>query len=188
MIRAMQDAEQIVAGYLAELLTPLPVPEPPAEVKVVAIQTWSDPLPPQTATGQTRYLLCVAAGVKLAVPMDDVTHMLPMPPLSPPNSANPICLGRWRHPSGEARVADLGAILSPDMSGAQADTLVILGNRAWALACAVNDEPVVLEGEGIQWRHGATSRPWLVGMSKEPKCGVIGTAALIEWLEQELGP
>jgi hypothetical protein len=190
MTRAMQDAEQIVADYLAELLTPaLPAAAPQAEVKVVTIETWRNGQPADApAPADARYLLCLAAGVRLAVPMRDVTHMLPMPPLTPPNTTNPICLGRWRHPSGEARVADLAAILSPDMAGAPASTLVLLGDRQWALACIVDDEPVDLDAAAIQWRTGATTRPWLAGMSQEPKCGVVGTTALIEWLEKELGP
>jgi purine-binding chemotaxis protein CheW len=187
----MNDAEQIVADYLAELLTPAmaAVETAPAQVKVVAIETWSAPAAsiPQVSPQLPRYLLCVAAGVKVAVPMADITHMLPMPPLTAPNSANPICLGRWRHPSGEARVADLAAILSPEMAGAHAPTLVLLGDRRWALACEVTDEPVEIAGESVLWRDGASTRPWLAGMSREPRCGVIGTAALIEWLEQELG-
>lgn len=193
MIGKMNDAEQIVADYLAELLTPAPAlaDAKPAEVKVVAIETWRAPVveaPVEEAPRSPRYLLCVAAGVKVAVAMADVTHMLPMPPLSAPHSSNPICLGRWRHPSGEARVADLAAILSPEMAGAHAPTLVLLGDRRWALACEVTDEPVDIASEGVLWRDGATTRPWLAGMSKEPRCGVIGTAALIAWLEQELGP
>lgn len=187
MSRTMQDAEQIVSGYLAELLTPAPIAPSPAELKVVSIESWRDNYVPRRGA-DPRYLLCSAGGVKLAVPMIDVTHMLPMPPLTPPNTTNPICMGRWRHPSGEARVADLGAILSPDMAGASASTLVILGNRAWALGCVVDDETVELHADAVQWRHGATSRPWLVGMSRDPKCGVVDTAALIAWLEQELEP
>jgi hypothetical protein len=193
VIGNMNDAEQIVADYLAELLTPAPVAADaaPAQVKVVAIETWRNApaaeVPEQTSQ-PPRYLLCVAAGVKVAVPMADITHMLPMPPLTPPRNANAICLGRWRHPSGEARVADLAAILSPDMAGAHAPTLVLLGDRRWALACEVTDEPVEIDGASVLWRDGAATRPWLAGMSKEPRCGVIGTTALIEWLEQELGP
>lgn len=193
MIGNMNDAEQIVADYLAELLTPAPVAAEasPAQVKVVAIETWRNAPAmdvPADSLQAPRYLLCVAAGVKVAVPMDDITHMLPMPPLTPPRNTNPICLGRWRHPSGEARVADLAAILSPDMAGAHAPTLVLLGDRRWALACEVTDEPVEIDGASVLWRDGAATRPWLAGMSKEPRCGVIGTTALIEWLEQELGP
>jgi hypothetical protein len=189
-MRAMQDAEQVVADYLAELLTPAsPAAAPDAEVKIVSIDPWRTVPNDEPATrADSRYLLCLAAGVRLAVPMADITHMLPMPPLTPPNTTNPICLGRWRHPSGVARVADLAAILSPDMAGAQASTLILLGDSAWALACIVNDEPVELNATAIQWRTGATTRPWLAGMSQEPKCGVVGTTALIEWLEKELGP
>jgi len=190
-MRAMQDAEQIVADYLAELLTPVAVPAqaPAAEVKVVAFEPWRNtPTSGPAREADCRYLLCVAAGVKLAVPMAEVTHVIPMPPLTPPNTSNPICLGRWRHPSGEARVADLAAILSPDLSGAPTMTLVILRERTWALACVVDEEPVELLPEAIQWRRGAATRPWLAGMSPEPKCGVVDPTALIEWLEKELGP
>jgi hypothetical protein len=183
----MQDVEQIVADYLAELLTPAPAPVAKPELKVVPIQSWRDATV-ASRQADPRYLLCRAGGVKLAVPMADVTHMVPMPPLSPPNVPNPICMGRWRHPGGEARVADMGAVLSPDMAGISVATLVILRDRAWAIACVIDDEPVELHADAIQWRQGATSRPWLAGMSKEPKCGVVDTAALISWLEQELGP
>lgn len=189
-MRTMHDAEQLVADYLAELLTPaahaVPAPAPSTDVKVVAIEPWRGGA--ATADKACRYLLCVAAGVKLAVPMADVTHLLPMPPLTPPNITNPICLGRWRHPSGEARVVDLAAVLSPDMAGAPVTTLVILRERIWALACVVDEETVDISPDAIQWRDGATTRPWLAGMSLEPKCGVVGTTALIEWLEKELGP
>ncbi|MGE7138212.1 hypothetical protein ACQKIE_11340 [Luteibacter sp. NPDC031894] len=190
-MRAMQDAEQIVADYLADLLTPAAVPKeaPAAEVKVVAFEPWRNtPTSAPSRDAACRYLLCVAAGVKLAVPMADVTHVIPMPPLTAPSSSNPVCLGRWRHPSGEARVADLAAILSPDLSGAPVMTLVILQGRNWALACVVDEEPVELSPDTIQWRRGAANRPWLAGMSPEPKCGVVDTTALIEWLEKELGP
>ncbi|MGA7438267.1 MAG: hypothetical protein WBW32_09085 [Luteibacter sp.] len=193
MIGNMNDAEQIVADYLAELLTPAPVvaDASPAQVQVVAIESWRNTAPVQeseAASQPPRYLLCVAAGVKVAVAMADITHMLPMPPLTPPRNTNPVCLGRWRHPSGEARVADLAAILSPDMAGAHAPTLVLLGDRRWALACEVTDEPVEIDSASVMWRDGAATRPWLAGMSKELRCGVIGTTALIAWLEQELGP
>ena len=52
----------------------------------------------------------------------------------------------------------------------------------------LTDRLVELDAMAIQWRKGATTRPWLAGMSQEPKCGVVGTTALIEWLEKELGP
>jgi len=190
MMRATQEAEQIVADYLADLLTPAPASAvaPAGAVQVVAFEPWRTmPGSDASRASDLRYLLCVAAGVRLAVPMADVTHVLPMPPLTPPNTSNPICLGRWRHPSGEARVADLAAILSPDMAGATTTTLVILRDRTWALACVVDEEPVELQAEAIQWRTGAATRPWLAGMSFEPKCGVVGTTAMIEWLEKELG-
>lgn len=191
MIRPMQDAEQVVADYLAELLTPAVMPSAVPETRgaVVAIETWRNA--PAAAAGppvDARYLLCIAAGVKLAIPMAEVSHVLPIPPLSPPSTPNPVCLGRWRHPGGEARVADLAAILSPDMAGALASNLVLLGKHGWALACIVTDEPVELHPDAIQWRHGAATRPWLAGMAHEPKCGVVDTAALIEWLEKELDP
>jgi hypothetical protein len=190
MMRSRTDAEQLVADYLAELLTPAPTAaaDPVGEVHVIAFEPWRNtPVSQPAREDDSRYLLCVAAGVKLALPMADVTHLLPMPPLTPPNTNNPICLGRWRHPSGEARVADLAAVLSPDMGGAPASALVILRDRVWALACVVDEEPVELDAEAIQWRHGVTTRTWLAGMSLEPKCGVVGTTALIEWLEKELG-
>ena len=89
----------------------VPPAVPDAEVKIVSIDPWRTVATAEPATrADSRYLLCLAAGVRLAVPMADITHMLPMPPLTPPNTTNPICLGRWRHPSGVARVADLAEL------------------------------------------------------------------------------
>ncbi|TCV94176.1 hypothetical protein EC912_104374 [Luteibacter rhizovicinus] len=188
MTTSMQAADQLVADYLAELLTPAAI-VPAAVVQVMAFEPGRKSSGTELVVeGDTRYLLCIAAGVRLAIPMRDVIHLLPMPPLAPTVATRPICLGRWRHPSGEARVADLAAVMSPDMAGSPATTLVLLSDRQWALACTVEDEPVVFGPDAIQWRTNATTRPWLAGMAKEPKCGVVDTAALIEWLEREECP
>ena len=66
-----------------------------------------------------------------------------------------------------------------DMAGAEADTLLLLHDRTWALACTVYEESVVLDAEGIAWRTPTQSRPWLVGMMRELRCGVIDVPALI---------
>jgi purine-binding chemotaxis protein CheW len=192
-----QAAEQIVADYLSALLSPAVTegditveqthssepgdpgysPEPQWEV---ALPEASLPAPTHSVP---RYLLCSAAGVRLALPMREVRHVLPMPPLVTSADDPPLCLGRWRHPGGEARVADLAGVLSADMAGAPASTLVLLNDRSWALACVVDDEPVHLEADAIQWRSAGGARPWLAGMVRELRCGVLDADALIDMLE-----
>jgi purine-binding chemotaxis protein CheW len=174
------NADQLVADYLAVLLTPAAQAAP---LQVVTFDPWRQGNGAAAQGEPPRYLLCRAAGVRLAVPMRTVRHVLPMPPLVVAGNDRPPCLGRWRHPGGEARVADLAAVLAPDMAGAAATSLVLLADRAWALACVVDEEPVHLEHEAIQWRPGATTRPWLAGMARELSCGVLDTLALADMLD-----
>lgn len=186
-LRAIQDADQIVVDYLSALLKPAPSsliePEPMSH----GVPQARAPVVPhnvEPVAHVPRYLLCMAAGVRMAIPMGDIRHMVPMPPLRPIAGDPSICLGRWRHPGGEAKVVDLAAILSPDMAGAEADTLLLLQDRSWALACTVYEESVELAAEGIAWRTPTASRPWLVGMMRELRCGVIDVTALIATLER----
>jgi purine-binding chemotaxis protein CheW len=188
-LRAIQDADQLVSDYLSALLKPAPsslIEQPP---KQHAPSQARAPVSPRTAEpadveSPARYLLCMAAGVRLALPMGEVRHMVPMPPMRPVAGDPAVCLGRWRHPGGEAKVVDLAAILAPDMAGAEADTLLLLHDRSWALACTVYEESVKLAPDGIAWRTPSASRPWLVGMMRELRCGVIDVTALIDTLER----
>lgn len=185
-LRAIQDADQIVVDYLSALLKPAPSSLiEPVPISQGAPQARAPVAPhnPEPTSHVPRYLLCMAAGVRMAIPMGEIRHMVPMPPMSPVAGDPPICLGRWRHPGGEAKVVDLAAILSPDMAGADADTLLLLQDRSWALACTVYEESVELAAEGIAWRTPTQSRPWLVGMMRELRCGVIDVSALIATLE-----
>lgn len=184
-LRSFQDADELVADYLSALLKPAPssLVEPPPKSHALPQTRAAVPLTASpesmSAENTSRYLLCEAAGVRLALPMGEVRHMVPLPPLRPEPGDPDICLGHWRHPGGEARVIDLAALLAPDMAGAEADTLLLLNDRTWALACTVYEESVVLDAEGIAWRTPTQSRPWLVGMMRELRCGVIDVPALI---------
>jgi hypothetical protein len=178
------NAEQIVAEYLTGLLTPAPAAAP---LQVVAFDPWRQGHGcPVASEAPPRYLLCRAAGVRLAVPMRSVRHVLPMPPLVVGQTDRSPCLGRWRHPGGESRVADLAAVLAPDMAGAPATSLVLLADSEWALACVVDEEPVHLEHDAVQWREAATTRPWLAGMARELSCGVLDTQALATMLDMSM--
>jgi hypothetical protein len=110
-----------------------------------------------------------------------------MPPLVVGDDDRSPCLGRWRHPGGEARVADLAAVLAPDMAGAPAPSLVLLAEREWALACVVDEEPVHLGNDAIQWRAAAVTRPWLAGMARELSCGVLDASSLMDMLDMTAG-
>jgi purine-binding chemotaxis protein CheW len=202
-----QAAEQIVADYLSALLKPATAEDDVAVERTSAPELaghegmgqesaaqayapepqWEVALPEAALPAPThsipRYLLCSAAGVRLALPMREVRHVLPMPPLITSADDLPLCLGSWRHPGGEARVADLAGVLSADMAGSPASTLVLLNDRSWALACVVDDEPVHLEADAIQWRSAGGARPWLAGMVRELRCGVLDADALIDMLE-----
>jgi hypothetical protein len=167
----MLPAERAVDAYLTDLLTEAP---PQAPVPAAA-PAW----PPAASD----YLLCVAGGVRIAMPMAQVEDMLP----APLAGSDALYAGHPRQGEQSLRVVDLAPILAADLVEPSADMLVVLSGRRWALACRIEEDPLRIASSDVEWRVGRaerSSRPWLGGMHKDGRCALLDVAALVEMLDQ----
>lgn len=168
----MLPAERAVDAYLDDLLTEAP-PQVPLPVDA---PSW----PPAASD----YLLCVAGGVRIAMPMAQVEDMLP----APLAGSAALYAGHPRHGGDQPlRVIELAPILAADLVEPAADMLVVLSGRRWALACRIEEDPLRIASSDVDWRVGRTertTRPWLGGMHKDRHCAVLDVAALLDMLDQ----
>jgi hypothetical protein len=167
----MLPAQRAVDAYLDELLTEAP-PQAPLPVDA---PSW----PPAASD----YLLCVAGGVRIAMPMAQVEDMLP----APLAGSEALYAGHPRHGDQRLRVVELAPILAADLVEPAADMLVVLSGRRWALACRIEEDPLRIASSEVDWRVGRTerqARPWLGGMHKDRRCAVLDVAALLDMLDQ----
>jgi hypothetical protein len=167
-------AFQAVDDYLDDLLSdaPAPLPAPAAERD----SSW----PPSTSG----YLICTAAGVVIAMPMNQVADILP---------ASPAHGDEVQADDGDTRrrvrVVDLARLLADDLHEPAADMLVVLHGWRWALACrSTEEETSRIASADIDWRVARAerrSRPWLGGMCKNGRRVVLDVTALLDMLDRD---
>lgn len=162
-------ADRAVDAYLDDLLAePLPSAEP-AAVTVTEVPSW----PPSASD----YLVCVAAGVRVAVPMSQVDDVLP----APLAGSERLHSGHFRSGDEALEVIDLAGLLTERLQEPEADMLVVLSGRRWALACRIEEEALRIDGSEVHWRcpqGERRSRPWLGGMHKDGRCALLDVQAL----------
>lgn len=167
-------AFQAVDDYLDDLLSDVPSssPAPAAE--------WDLSWPPSTSG----YLICNAAGVVVAMPMNQVADILPAS--SGHGDEVQVDDGETRRP---ARVVDLARILADDLHEPAVDMLVVLHGWRWALACrSTEEETSRIASADIDWRVARPERrqrPWLGGMCKNGRRVVLDVVALLDMLDRD---
>lgn len=167
-------AFQAVDDYLDDLLSDAPSPLPATAVE--RDSSW----PPSTSG----YLICTAAGVVVAIPMNQVADILP---------ASSVEGDKVQADDGETRrsvrVVDLARILADHLHEPAADMLVVLHGWRWALACrSTEEETSRIASADIDWRVARPERrhrPWLGGMCKSGRRAVLDVVALLDMLDRD---
>jgi len=167
-------AFQAVDDYLDDLLGEMPAdPSAGAPAEDLA---W----PPSSAG----YLMCTAAGVRIAMPMGQVADIL----LTPMADGDELEASDG-HADRRVRVVDLGRILAHDLHEPAANMLVVLSGWRWALAChSTEEEATHIANKDVNWRvarEDRIRRPWLGGMFKSGHCALLDVVALVDMLDRE---
>ena len=169
----MLPAFQAVDDYLDDLLSDVP-----SSLPALAAE-WDLSWPPSTSG----YLICTAAGVVVAMPMNQVADILPAS--SGYDDEVQADYGETRR---LVRVVDLARILADDLHEPAADMLVVLHGWRWALACRrTEEETSLIVSADIDWRVARPERhrrPWLGGMCKNGSRVVLDVVALLDILDQ----
>ncbi len=165
------DVHDAVQCYLDALLTSEDATTPPA---------------PGSATpdASRAYRICHISSVQLALPATSLGDPIPLPPLLAYSAADWF-LGRHHHDGMQLQVFDLARIVAPDVPRCQAETLIPVRSRQWAVACTLQPEVIRLTHEQVQWREPGGMRPWLSGMSRDGRCAIIDIPAMLDMLESD---
>jgi len=192
----------------APVVTPLPVTEPVIETKPevkiqeeVVVKTATEteetkealePLVPEWANEPFQVLLFEVAGLKLAVPLvelssvikwdDSVTEM--------PGSAD-FYMGILRHLDYKVAIIDTARMVLPvnkleqlvnDDPRERVKHIVLIDDYHWGLACDKIGEVITLKPDEVRWRTSNTSRSWLAGTVIEHMCALLNSEGFADML------
>jgi purine-binding chemotaxis protein CheW len=191
-------AVEVKAEVKAEApITPPPIVEPVLETKAeVEIQEEisTSPTVPEWAREPFQILLFEVAGLKLAVPLmelsgviewkDTVTEM--------PGSAD-FYMGILQHLNFKIAVIDTAKMVLPMNKQSQlvgddprdrVKHIVLIDNYRWGLACDKIGEVITLQPEEVRWRTSKTRRTWLAGTVIDHMCALLNSEGFSAMLEK----
>ena len=191
------DKPEIKFKSEAKIETPvvLPVIEKEIELKPqpnVKEETLMKPAVPEWANEPFQILLFEVAGLKLAVPLielssvirwnDNITEM--------PGSAD-FYMGILQHLNYRVAVIDTAKMVLPinkqhELIGEdpreRVKHIVLIDDYRWGLACDKIGEVITLQPEEVRWRHSKSTRGWLAGTVIDHMCALLnseGFAAML---------
>ena len=138
-------------------------------------------------------LMLAANGMTLALPIEDVRAVIPLPASpsgdSPAHDKDyPWLIGECEYRTARIRLVDVVAMLtSGEMAVARdrADPRVVLiAGAEVGLVCDGTAGPVSVHPGQVHWRTTHTRRPWLAGIVTAPSCVLLDAHALAGMLCQ----
>ena len=171
--------------------------ETPAEVSVVAEtvgkEVTTESIVPEWANEPFQILLFEVAGLKLAVPLielsgviewkDGVTEM--------PGHAD-FYMGILQHLDYKIAVIDTARMILPvnkleelieDDPRERVNHIVLIDDYKWGLACDKIGEVITLKPDEVRWRTSKTTRGWLAGTVIEHMCALLNSEGFSAMLE-----
>lgn len=177
-----------------EIITKTKVDTTTAQETEIEIEETTDSIIPQWANEPFQILLFEVAGLKLAVPLielsgviewtDSVTEM--------PGHAD-FYMGILQHLGNKIAVIDTAKMVLPEKKLAQfvdadprqrAKHIVLIDDYRWGLACDGIGEVITLNPEEVRWRTTKTSRGWLAGTVIEHMCALLNSEGFSSMLEK----
>lgn len=162
--------------------------ETPVDTKNVTESTIEDalePIVPEWASEPFQILLFEVAGLKLAVPLielsgviewtDSVTEM--------PGHAD-FYMGILQHLGNKIAVIDTARMVLPQNKIAEfasdnprdrVKNIVLIDEYRWGLACDNIGDVITLNPDEVRWRTSKTSRGWLAGTVIEHMCALLNS-------------
>ncbi len=132
-------------------------------------------------------LLLTVDGMTLALPIEDVRAVIPLPAsLSGASLAHdkdhPWLIGECEHRAARIRLVDVVAMLTFGEMAVARDRaglrVVLIAGAEIGLACDGTAGPVSVHPGQVRWRTAHTRRPWLAGIVTAPSCALLDARAL----------
>ncbi len=169
-----------------------PVRETKTEVEIQA-ETINEPILPEWANEPFQILLFEVAGLKLAVPLIELSGVIEWKNTvtEMPGSAD-FYMGILQHLNYRIPVIDTAKMVLPlnkrsqlvgDNPRERVNHIVLIDDYHWGLACDKIGEVITLQPDEIRWRTSKTRRTWLAGTVIDHMCALLnseGFAAMLE--------
>ena len=170
--------------------------EPKLETKTeveIEQEILNDPAVPEWAVEPFQILLFEVAGLKLAVPLNELSGVIEWKDsvTEMPGSAD-FYMGILQHLNYKIAVIDTAKMVLPvnkqsqlvnDDPRERVKHIVLIDDCRWGLACDKIGEVITLKPEEVRWRTSKTRRAWLAGTVIEHMCALLnseGFAAMLE--------
>lgn len=189
--------EDALSVYFADMLsasfrsvTPTDTP-PSAKIDtdmVVANVEHEPPPAPEIVPATSKYLLCEAAGLAIAIELLSLNTIIPWPQtglMAVPGQPDMV-LGLLNHRSQQTLVLNPSLLLNskPVTEKPQYHYLLLFDDRRHAIACEHIDQILTLEPERIHWQK-RTQQSWHKGTVLEHLHSIVDLPVLLQQLLQE---
>ena len=168
--------------------------ETKVDIETAKKEVSSESIIPEWANGPFQVLLFEVAGIKLAVPLielssviewnDRVTEM--------PGHAD-FYMGILQHLEYKIAVIDTARMILPanklgelidDDPRERVNHIVLIDDYKWGLACDKIGEVITLNPDEVRWRTSKSSRGWLAGTVIEHMCALLNSEGFSDMLEK----
>lgn len=191
VVRSVPEPILEVPVIAPTMVVPIEVPDVVEQIVEQEALPRTDGMP-EWAANEFQALLFTAAGLKLAVPLSELSgiqvwhgeKVTPMP------GHVEWYLGLMQYRDRSAPVIDTAQLVLPEERLAQLNVkpeeritrIVFIGGGQWGLACDSVDQVITLNHEQVKWRSSRTKRRWLAGTVIEHMCAIIDPPAFAEML------
>ena len=147
---------------------------------------------PEWANEPFQILLFDVAGLKLAVPLVDLSGVIEWnDTVTEMPGSEDFYMGILQHLGNRVAVIDTAKMVLPvnkqaelidDNARERVKHIVLIDDYSWGLACDKIGEVITLQPEEVRWRSSKTSRKWLAGTVIEHMCALLNSEAFAEML------
>lgn len=185
--------EPTIAPPVVEV-KPTVEPEPKVETKIEleSAEAVASSNVPEWANEPFQILLFEVAGLKLAVPLVELSGVIEWKnTVTEMPGSEDFYMGILQHLGNRVAVIDTAKMVLPlnkqaelidDNARERVKHIVLIDDYSWGLACDKIGEVMTLQPEEVRWRSSKTSRKWLAGTVIEHMCALLNSEAFAEML------
>lgn len=145
---------------------------------------------PSWAVQPFQCLLFKVGGLSLAVPLMELSGVIPWREVNAMPNRSAHFLGLLQHQGASVKVVDTTLVVMPEraqsgdasIAARRPGHILLISHGQWGLACDSIGEVLTLTAADVRWRTAKGKRPWLAGTVLQHLCAVLDVTSLTELL------